>query len=159
MFNIFKSRREKIKEQGIKILNHIIPTIQGMNTEQIAYTLDFAKRIKMSTTMYGEHKDDLILFEDPSLLGEDEAFDNIVIWDSHVATLIQDGSLESSDKAGALLIWYVSVLTNCIPELRFEGIKMWRELDRGFSNCEYFNPAEDIPKSFRDYKDKRGSEQ
>ena len=57
------------------------------------------------------------------------------------------GKLESFFNDG----FFHSLGAMTIVELRVRGKEMWKELSRGFSHCNEFNPKEDIPKGFEKF--------
>ena len=50
-----------------------------------------------------------------------------------------------------MMVFFHSLGAMTIVELRVRGKEMWKELSRGFSHCNEFNPKEDIPKGFEKF--------
>lgn len=144
MFNIFKTKREKIKIEANRIFDNYIPALKGVPPDEIAFVLDFAAEIKYSTLSISEKIEQRLIFEDPMMLSQSYAFEALSVWRRHM--LEEAGTLKGRAKVGALTIWYLSVVGCQIAELRVRAREMWNELERGFPYCSYFNPEHDIVK-------------
>jgi len=100
VLGIFKSKRERVKSEGIRMFDNYIPALRGMSGEEIGSVLDMAAGIKSATTMYGTRKDDLALFEDPMIVSQDTAFRALDMWKQH---MWEEGrTIEGRAKTGAL---------------------------------------------------------
>ena len=141
IFNLFKSKRQRLKDEGEAFFENFVATLKGMSGEEIGYVLDTAAGIKNTTTLYGTKKDELLLFEDPLMIPQEEAFETLQLWKIYMQE--NSASLEGLNKIGALSIWYLSILSTHVGELRIRGREMWGELERGFLYCGVFNPETD----------------
>ncbi|MEZ5588972.1 MAG: hypothetical protein R3E46_18045 [Sedimenticolaceae bacterium] len=144
MFNFFKSKRERLKDQADAAFKNFIPSLQGMAPDEIAFVLDLAAHIKESSLLT-EPDDSLYwaAFEDPCAIPEDRAISMLHHWKNTMYGW--SGSPQDMAKVGALSIWWLSLAAGTIPEVRVQGRAMWGELSRGFPLCQYENPVELIP--------------
>ena len=150
LFNLMLSDREKIKRQAQKFFDVYLPAIKGMNGEEIATVLDLAAQIKNATTMYGKHEEEMKLFREPSTIGVHYAYETLFSWLEHARSMSH--GQEDQAKAGALAIWWLSVASFQIPELRLLGRELWAELARGFPYTEIFNPELDYVEGLYDHE-------
>lgn len=149
LFNLMLSDREKIKQQAQKSFDVYLPAIKGMDGEEIATVLDFAAQIKNTTTMYGKHELEMKLFRDPSSIPVHYAYETLFKWLKHTKSIAH--TQEGQAKAGALAIWWLSVASFQIPELRLLGKELWMELARGFPYVNIFRPELDCVIGLIDY--------
>ena len=150
MFGLFKPQRQRLKEEGERMFNNYLPALEGMAPDEIGFVLDFAVRIKHSTSLYGTGREELLLFEDPVMLSEKYAFETLRLWKQTMKA--EAGSTQGMAKIAALSIWYLSVLSVHISELRIRGRDLWGQLERGFDYCQEFDPENDIVKGLEPMK-------
>lgn len=141
MFGLFKSQRQKIKAHAEKVFESFLPALRGMTDEEIAFVLDQAKRIKSATTMYGSDQKLSTLFRDPALIRDEFAFDNLSAWLRHMKSI--GNTTEGQAQVASLSIWWLSVASMRIAELRVLGKELWKELSRAYPYTTTFEPKED----------------
>ena len=150
MFSIFKSDRQKWKEQAEATFKVCIPSLKGMSDEEIAFSLDFAANIRRASTSALSENDRYVLaFNDPMLLNEAEAFLYLQHWKDSFLKL-GDTELDRA-KVGALTVWWLSLAGVAIPEYRIQAREMWGELSRGFKYCTVFIPNEMVPRGLEPF--------
>lgn len=141
MFGLFKSPRQKLKASAEKAFKSVLPALRGMTGEEIAFVLDQAKRIKSATTVYGSDQQLSTLFRDPLLSNEEFAFDNLSVWLKHMKSI--GNTTEGQAQVASLSIWWLSVASIRIAELRVLGKALWKELSRAYPYTTDFDPEED----------------
>lgn len=142
MFGLFQSPRTKLKKQAEKSFATYLPALRGMNPDEIAFVLDQAVQIKNATTMYGSKQQELLLFRDPIMVSENYAFETLFTWLSYMKE--QSGSIEGSSKVASLSIWWLSVVSVHIAELRVQGKELWSELNRAYPYTQIFDATTDF---------------
>lgn len=147
MFSIFKSKRQKWKEQAEKTFSNFIPALQSMDGHEIGFVLDLAAKIARASTITLPDSDPYVLaFGDPLMVREEDAFRYLTHWKE---TMVADGTTEQGQaKVGAMSIWWLSLMGGSIPEVRSSAKVMWSELERGFEYCEVFIPNRMVPAGF-----------
>ena len=144
MFGLFKSKRQKWKEKSTKAFDNIIPSIQGMDSQEIGGILDIAAKIKRSSLLTAPQDDPYhYAFNDPMKLGEERAFYYLEYWQKTMEEWA--GTIEGNAKVGAMSIWWLSLSACNIAELRIRGRELWSLLERGFEHCNYHEPDSLIP--------------
>lgn len=149
-FSSMLSDREKIKQQAQKSFDIYLPAIKGMDGKEIATVLDIAAQIKNATTMYGQYETEMLLFREPAKITTRYAYETLFRWRKHSTNLAK--SQEGLAKASGLAIWWLSVASFQIPELRLLGRELWMELARGFPYVSIFNPDLDCVIGLTDYE-------
>jgi uncharacterized protein YbjQ (UPF0145 family) len=147
MFSLFKSKRQKWKEQAEATFANYIPSLQGMDGPEIGFVLDLAAKIaRASTITLSDNEPYVLAFGDPLRVKQDDAFRYLQYWKE---TMIADGATEEGQaKVGAMSIWWLSLMGGTIPEMRSKTKVMWNELERGFKYCEVFIPDRMVPAGF-----------
>ena len=108
-----------------------------------------AAKIKSSSLEFEEaHTDYWNAFNKPVLVNEKVAENIQSHWVSQMATMNETESEQGQLYAVGMSIWSHSLLAAAYPELRKQGLVMWKELQRGFNRCSRFNPKEDVPEIF-----------
>ena len=79
-----------------------------------------------------------------------EALERLEFWHKWMLGWSREGVLGNS-KVSSMMVFFHSLGAMTIVELRVRGKEMWKELSRGFSHCNEFNPKEDIPKGFEKF--------
>lgn len=145
VLNIFKSKRQKIKESADEAFNRVIDSFKGMDATEIAAILDMAAHIKESS-LSASPGDNVyqLAFNDPLLLDEEKAFYYLDYWTKTIKSRA-DGYTGQAF-AGAMSIWWLSLAACTISELRFRGRELWGLLEEGFMHVSYPFPSELIPK-------------
>jgi hypothetical protein len=145
MFSFLKSKRQKWKEQSEATFANFIPVLKGMDGQEIGFVLDLAANIRRASTTSLSNDDSYgLAFCDPMALREDDAFRYLKYWKEWMVGLDQTES--EMAKAGALCIWWLSLMGGTIAEARVNARIMWGELERGFEYCKVFIPNEMVPK-------------
>jgi hypothetical protein len=143
MFSIFKSRRNKWRDEAKKLFDVYIASLKGLDPDEIGSGLDLAKKFKsmMMEKLPPEEMHIRQAFSDPLGLPEDRSLTLLEVWHKRMR------SAEPGEEAavGVLAIWWLSLASATFAELRVYGKEMWGELERGFPYCEYFDPQMDIP--------------
>ena len=141
MFGLFQSPRAKLKKQAEQSFATYLPALRGMNPEEIAFVLDQAVQIKNATTLYGSKELEMLLFHDPIMVSEDYAFDTLFTWLAYMKE--QSGSADGLSKVASLSVWWLSVASIHIAELRVHGKELWAELVRAYPYTQIFDPTID----------------
>lgn len=141
MFGFFSSSRAKLKKQAEQSFATYLPALRGMNPEEIAFVLDQAVRIKNATTMYGSRQQEVLLFRDPIMVSEIYAFDTLFSWLEYMKE--QSISTEGLSKVASLSVWWLSVASLHIAELRIHGKELWSELARAYPYTQIFDATND----------------
>ena len=151
MFGIFASKRNKWKKKLNKSFDVYIPGLKGMDADEIAHLLDQASHIKLSSLMLLKEDDpERLYWIDPLMVEEKEALERLEFWHKWMLGWSREGVLGNS-KVSSMMVFFHSLGAMTIVELRDRGKEMWKELSRGFSHCNEFNPKEDIPKGFEKF--------
>jgi hypothetical protein len=144
MFSIFKSRRNRWRDEAKKLFDVYIASLKGLDTDEVGAALDLAKSLK-STMLENLPPGETQLwrmFSDPLGLPEDASLKLLQVW--HKMMRSAGGSGEEA-AAGTLAIWWLSLAAATFAELRVYGKEMWAELERGFPYCESFDSTRDVP--------------
>ena len=92
MFSLFKSKRQKWKEQAEATFANYIPSLQGMDGHEIGFVLDLAAKIaRASTITLSDDEPYVLAFGDPFKVKEEDAFRYLQYWKE---TMIADGATE-----------------------------------------------------------------
>ena len=149
MFPLFKSKRQMRLLSHEKMLRHYVTVLRELSDAKLARGLDMAAKIKSSSLEFEEaHTDYWNAFNRPVLVSEMIAENIQSHWVSQMATMNETESEQGQLYAIGMSIWSHSLLAAAYPELRKQGLVMWKELQRGFNRCSRFNPKEDVPEIF-----------
>jgi hypothetical protein len=131
------------------MLRHYVTVLRGLSEAELARGLDMAAKIKSSSLEFEEaHTDYWNAFNKPVLVNEKVAENIQSHWVSQMATMNETESEQGQLYAVGMSIWSHSLLAAAYPELRNQGLVMWKELQRGFNRCSRFNPKKDVPEVF-----------
>jgi hypothetical protein len=149
MFPLFKSKRQMRLLSHEKMLRHYVTVLRELSDAKLARGLDMAAKIKSSSLEFEEaHTDYWNAFNRPVLVSEMIAENIQSHWVRQMVTMNETESEQGQLYAIGMSIWSHSLLAAAYPELRKQGLVMWKELQRGFNRCSRFNPKEDVPEIF-----------
>lgn len=145
MFSLFKSKRNRWRDESTKLFDVYITSLKGLDSSEIGALLDLA--IQVRNTFYQnavQNCDTFTIqaFADPISVPEDKGLTLLQVW--HGRMKIADDPKKMA-LVGALTIWWLSLAAGIFAELRIHGRNMWGELARGFSCSESFQPDDDVP--------------
>jgi len=151
VFSLFASRRTKMKKKLTRSLDVYVPGLKGMDKEELGMLLDQAAHIKSASLMMLKENDkDRLFWENPVMVDEKSAFDRLDFWHKWMLGWHKEGIIGDS-KIASFNVYFFSLGTIQIVELRYRGKEMWKELSRGFPYCKEFDPKEDIPLGFEQF--------
>ena len=148
VFGLFKSSEDKLKEHISKTYDNYLSILKTVPDDEIGFVLDYAVKIKSSSTLFDSEGDYLKVFEDPTSVKKQYLLSILNDWQSQFLELSK--TQEGLAKSGALSIWYMSAGAFAFPELKNKYTSLWSELGRGFYLCKEFNPEKDIPSGNED---------
>ena len=148
VFGLFKSGEDKLKEHISKTYDNYLNILKTVPDDEIGFVLDYAVKIKSSSTLFDSEGDYLKVFEDPKSVKKQYLLSVLSDWQTQFLELSK--TQEGLAKSGALSIWYMSAGAVAFPELKNKYTSLWSELGRGFYLCKEFNPEKDIPSGNED---------
>ena len=128
---------------------HYLTVLENLSDEELARGLDMAAEIKSSSLEFEEqHTDYWNAFNKPVSIKERTAENIQAYWVRQMIAMHETQSPQAQLYAIGLSIWSHSLLAAAYPELRKQGLVLWKELQRGFKYCDRFNPQKDVPEVF-----------
>lgn len=145
MLSLFKSKRNKWRDEAKKQFQIYIDSLKGMDADELGSLLDIAKKLKDSMLQKVDPKDTYthLVFSEPLKLSEELS---LTYLDTLHKQIISMAGAKREIAVGAFFLWWLSLAAATFAELRFQGREMWRELERGFQHCMSFDPDDDLPK-------------
>jgi hypothetical protein len=138
--------RKIYKRLGERIFQNIIPSLEGMDDEEIGFLLDQMIEMKRASWKANPIETTTLLFEDPIMVPEDIAYKAMDLWFNEILNLQRDGNIYAMAKIGTLSVCFLSLVSMHIVEHRKLGKQMWQELSRGFPYASLFDPKKDCVK-------------
>ena len=149
MISLFNSKRHIRLLTNEKMLSHYLEVIGKLPAAELARGLDKAAQIKLSSLKFEDtYTDYWCAFNKPILVNEKKAERIQVYWVKQMVAMHEAEPTEAKLYASGMSIWSHSLLAAAYPELRQQGLALWKELQRGFKYCKQFNPQQDVPEVF-----------
>jgi hypothetical protein len=146
MLSLFKSRRRIRLLANEKKLQHYLDVVKTLPAEELASSLDMATEIKSSCLKFEEaHTDYWNAFNKPILVTEKAAERIQASWVDRMMAMHNAEPSQAQLYASGINIWSHSLLAAAYPELRQQGLALWKEFQRGFDLCKRFDPQQDVP--------------
>ena len=146
MLSLFKSKRHIRLLTNKQMLSHYLAVIEKLSDAELARGLDMAAEIKhLWLESENPHTDHWNAFVKPILLKEKNAEIIQAQWVDKIMEMHEIEATQAQLYAAGMSIWSHSLITATYPELRHQGLVLWRELQRGFKYCRRFDPQLDIP--------------
>ena len=145
MLGLFKSKRNRWRDEAAQLFDVYIPSIKGLDPSEIGAFLDSAKEFKNTLIKRATENNDVFSIQaliEPISLPEDKGLTLLQVWHRKMTP----GEPEKVAFVGALSIWWLSLAAGTFTELRVRGKEMWAELARGFTYSEAFDSGQDVPK-------------
>ena len=144
IFNLFKSKNEDLNKHIKNTFEIYLGMLKTVPDDEVGYLLDFAVQIKNTTSLINENITTIL--SKPELVDKKILIDTLYLWFNHLIELNASGDTNDKAKAGALTVWYLSIGSIVFSENKNQGLKLWKELKRGFEYCAVFNPDTDCIK-------------
>ncbi len=141
MLKLFLPFRRRVRPELAGMFDTYLASLRDFEDQDIGGVLDLAREIKDATIADSGNPDYALLFERPSTLSENFAFRILRLWRHQM--MAERGTLEGRAKIGALMIWYLTLAAAHFPEFWPQAQAIWRELERGYDACKFFDPAAD----------------
>lgn len=149
MLSIFRSKRYFRLLENQRRLVHYLNCIKQISDMELAKGLDMASEIKSSSLEYEEkHTDFWNAFNKPILVNEKIAEKIQDYWIEKITAATEAKPEQMQLYVAGMSIWSYSLIASAYPELRQQGLALWKELQRGFKYCNKFDPQKDVPEVF-----------
>ena len=149
MLSLFKSKRRIRLLANERMLLHYLVVVKALSAEEVANGLDMAAEIKSSSLKFEEaHTDFWNAFNKPILVTEKVAERIQAHWVEHMMAANETDPVRAQLYAIGISIWSHTLLAAAYPELRQQGLALWKEFQKGFKFCKRFDPQQDIPEVF-----------
>lgn len=146
MLGLLKNKRHIRLLANKQMLSHYLAVIKNLSDAELARGLDMAAEIKhLWLESENQHTDHWNAFINPTLLKEKKAEIIQAQWIDKIMEIHEKEATQAQLYATGMSIWSHSLMTATYPELRHQGLMLWRELQRGFKYCRRFDPQLDIP--------------
>lgn len=147
MFNLFKSKKQKLLESAELKVAHFNPVLMSIDAPMTGQLLDLAAQIAAGSTQgLSDSHPRVMAFGEPFMLKERFALDYLLEWNKDISVLAE--SDEDSERFAAVNVWWLSLAGAVFPEIRINAEEMWRRLEVGFPFCEIFIPEKMAPKGY-----------